>query len=695
MFMSRGESAGLKAGQLVVGGNMGRSLVSAICTAVLFGVGCSKAEGPREVAALIQEARPLVKRDPGVSRTAFEDGLEKLRRAHQISPRDEEVTGLLVDALLRLSDFQRTRSTTAALVLAEEAVGLSNVDAAASRVRDLGLTLNRELSDAVRIDSPGPVVSGRTSSLSGEIAEGAAIAEIWVGGSRLEVEGGRFSRPLSALGEGDREIQLSIRGIANHEVVRTHKYRVDVTAPKLTITSPEPDAWIGPGTRVAGAVTDQSEVTVAHGDASVEVMPLVVGGSRRPVRYEIPAAIDRSTTSLALVATDRAGHTDRAEVAVRVDLDHPEIEGVTPLSGATRELSLTVSATIRDLASGIGSCTVDGQEVQIGADGRIAHRVDVGDRAAVPIVIAAEDRVGNRISHEISITVDRAGPEIAALSGLPSETAPTPVSLRGHVRDANGSHVRVDGREVSVERGVFQTTIELSEPGPRTIEVLAVDDLGNESHELIGVMVYPGCKPCKITGSCAYCVGGGASSCDACGGSGDVRETCPRCEGESAVWCDGGCSGTGQLGKACGSCDSTGRVTCSHCNGQAGNPITCKTCKGGGYLRLIDGSPGHSWEKNVVKCNYCLGAGQRPAKCPVCKQKRTVECSSCRGRLSSPCGTCGGSGELPCTSCEDGTMVRRCHKCKGDPRGVECKRCGGSGHCTDCGGAGFLRPRDG
>ena len=143
---------------------------------------------------------------------------------------------------------------------------------------------------------------------------------------------------------------------------------------------------------------------------------------------------------------------------------------------------------------------------------------------------------------------------------------------------------------------------------------------------------------------CRHCRGKGKADCERCGGRGQEKITCPKCD--------------------------NGRVPCTTC--RARGYFTCKTCDGRGTLR----------------CNACNGRGRvycgyndwgniYYAKCKACSGRGVVDCPQCiAGKID--CKHCK-NGRSRCPACDGrGHTYERCAACEGE-RQVRCRFCNGTG----------------
>jgi peptidoglycan hydrolase-like protein with peptidoglycan-binding domain len=245
------------------------------------------------------------------------------------------------------------------------------------------------------------------------------------------VGGGRIVVPTRGLAQGAHTVQVSFNSenVFARRVSRSWQFVVDTTRPQLALRGPEPYFVSGRrAVRFHGRGERGARIAVSWEGGTVRGRVNAAGAWR--VRARLP----EGSTTVSVVATDRAGNATATRRIVVVDTVGPLLQ-VTP-PGEGEPLTITDEPTIygtvgRDLA------------------GRLTFGARVNGRAVGPIgmVDATEQS---------------------------TETPPLPEDARGMVT--------VDGR-------AFQITIGKLPQGRSEVEIWARDRAGNVSERTFPVMV--------------------------------------------------------------------------------------------------------------------------------------------------------------------------------------------------------------
>lgn len=162
-------------------------------------------------------------------------------------------------------------------------------------------------------------------------------------------------------------------------------------------------------------------------------------------------------------------------------------------------------------------------------------------------------------------------------------------------------------------------------------------------------------------------------TCPICNGNGYEIKDCPANCYNGAIFCNS-CGGRGEQKTICTKCNGIGYMTisrnrsCHHCNGNGflinkvscSNPYChngistrgsgenkCETCKGKGYL------------SNKITCNLCNAKG-------VISETVHEKCTCNNGSLMVTCTICDGRGSYMCQRCQGYANIKDdCSKCKG------------------------------
>jgi len=183
--------------------------------------------------------------------------------------------------------------------------------------------------------------------------------------------------------------------------------------------------------------------------------------------------------------------------ALDLDTEAPTIAiNSPPADSVTRHFAVELSGIARD-DHGVVSLIINDtlQDVEL-AQRELPFTDRVNLEPGVNVIrIETEDLTGKRAETSLTVTADWDGPVIAVSSPVPDEVLVTNVAtVRGRVVDETGiSSFRLNGIEVPTDglpgakEVVFANDV-LLQPGLNTIELAAVDTVGNETMSMISVV---------------------------------------------------------------------------------------------------------------------------------------------------------------------------------------------------------------
>jgi len=234
----------------------------------------------------------------------------------------------------------------------------------------------------------------------------------------------------------------------------------DITPPLVTITEP-----------ADGSVFSRTSITVAGtvDDAMVSVMVNGVAASLTagtPTTFTAEVPLREGNNFITAAAMDAAGNMGTASVRVTRDTHPPLINLETPRDGAIlTSLQADVAGFVNDIVTGT---TINPDDCQVFVNGQqaaLSNRAFLMpglllQRGQNTITVEALDRVGNRSSTSIQVTVqDQSGQRIVLLSGN-NQTAiigtQLPDPLVVELIDAQGSPVANRPVTFMVSRGEGQ-----------------------------------------------------------------------------------------------------------------------------------------------------------------------------------------------------------------------------------------------
>jgi len=277
-------------------------------------------------------------------------------------------------------------------------------------------------------------------------------------------------------------VTVDFRGITREETVNVTK-RTSVTVlmfddvpPRLTIETPRDGTMQNTRTTlVKGRVYDMhsalDKVLVSiDGETWLEANGTDVF---RLALQDLPEGF----VVVRVRAFDAAGNYQEALVSLLVDTTPPALDLITPTDGMrTRGRTIEIIGTT-DVGARV---FINGQEVDL-AYTLISHTIPLNEGPNV-IKVSVMDPLGNERVQVINVERDTLGPYLALLNPQDGAVLNTDnVHLEG-LTEPSGVTVQVMGLIVPVDNtGRFGVDIILV-PGHNTIEMVAIDDVGNERH---------------------------------------------------------------------------------------------------------------------------------------------------------------------------------------------------------------------
>ncbi len=285
----------------------------------------------------------------------------------------------------------------------------------------------------------------RTSrlSLSGRISpRDAGLDSIHVAGQTASVAAdGSFHVPIE-LKEGRNRFEIEAGSTRQPWTLV-----LDSSPPEVVFSAPSPDVPRAPGPCL---------VTVQAGDAeSVRIAGRLAtrSGDTWQVEIELTAAAD-----ILAEAWDGAGNRGAATRAVPIDASGPELVVVAPPA----EAWLTPGALeVRVRAAEAASLSVDGIPAVREADGlHWRSLLQLQGEAAMPLLIAAQDALGNTTTDTLLVHVDGTAPEVLWKVEQPVLLRTRAPQLQLIVLDGRAENVTVEGDAPELEALVLDDCIQ-------------------------------------------------------------------------------------------------------------------------------------------------------------------------------------------------------------------------------------------
>ena len=254
----------------------------------------------------------------------------------------------------------------------------------------------------------------------------------------------------------------------------TLSWKIDTTAPTLTVGVPTPDGQNG------WFVTTPT-VTANASDATAGVASIQYQIDNGTWANETSATVSGDGIhTVTFKATDNAGNTTTKTATVKVDTTAPNLSPA--VSSGTQGANgwyisaVTVSANAGDAASGVARVEhkVDGGEWQDGAT------VTVSSDGVHTVKFKAVDNAGNTTTKTLTVKVDTTAPSLTV--NIPPPDGQNGWFITNPQVKANGSDIAsgIDVVQCRVDGGGWQAPpITVGGDGTHTVECQAVDNAGN------------------------------------------------------------------------------------------------------------------------------------------------------------------------------------------------------------------------
>ena len=299
----------------------------------------------------------------------------------------------------------------------------------------------------------------RTITVTG-VSEAGAI--ITVNGLPAPMEQRLFTKLLS-LEDGPNTVTIQASDSAgNTRTILIHVI-LDTQAPVLDIRDPKP-----------GSDTNPNPISIV-GTTEPNALVKVNGLSAQLVNSTFEALVDLSegANTLVVSSTDLAGNSNSQTFVVYLDTVAPDLTIFTPRDGLwTNSTRVLVSGGTEQGAA----VTVNGQNVNV--VGTVFSSFVTLVEGANKVTVISKDIAGNRNIVTATVYLDTRQPDLVLTSPVDG------VALGSRVVPVFGSvdwgtDVFINGELAIVRDFVFSTTVQMSDDGTFTIEVVARDQAGN------------------------------------------------------------------------------------------------------------------------------------------------------------------------------------------------------------------------
>ena len=336
--------------------------------------------------------------------------------------------------------------------------------------------------------------TGSTYRVQGTVTDtDSGVAAVYVNGQEATLSGSTWYRDITLAANTVTAISVyAVDNAGNQTATITRYVCYDSAVPSLAVSTPAsassgaPTYTTGQTYRVQGTASDASglaSVTV-NGEAAT------ISGS---TWYRDITLTANATTTITVVATDKAGRTTSVTRYVRYDSAAPALSVTAPTgtsSGAPTYVqsdgaaSYTVSGMVSD-ASGLRSVTVNGGAATVSGNSWSRTLTGLATNTTHTITVVATDNAGRTTTVTRYLRVDGNAPSLtvaAPASGdasNPSMYAQTSLTVSGTVSDASGIRsVTVNGQTATISGNNWSAVVSLDPTVVTAVTVVATDNAG-------------------------------------------------------------------------------------------------------------------------------------------------------------------------------------------------------------------------
>lgn len=355
--------------------------------------------------------------------------------------------------------------------------------------------------------SDGSWTNNQILNISGQATDNTGIQEININEAIAPMNPDwSFSHPVT-LQDGPNTITVTAVDPAGNRVSDTRTINLDVNAPMITIETPADNMKTNQTpVDITGTVGEESAVTVSVNNT-----------------VPVPAQMDNKDFSLSVTpvygintieatATDLAGNTSTAKRTVTFDDRNPSLAITEPSQDVKTNIAdMTIRGETTDLTVVAVQITMDGNiYAPVLINGRFEQPVNFINEKTYQIYARATDEAGNETTVQRNVVYDTTSPMIT----LDPVTSPTNLNsqvLTGAMEA--GSTVSVTCSTATVITVTYPTattwavTLSNMQEGSNTITVFAVDEAGNMSLPVSGVIVVSSGNAITNTGPAKLWIG--------------------------------------------------------------------------------------------------------------------------------------------------------------------------------------------
>jgi len=363
--------------------------------------------------------------------------------------------------------------------------------------------------------SPGVAVFGAMTELVGSLTFSAGrevtSATLELGGGQtlpLSISGTtwRVTIPLPQGVESPSTFTLSVLDASGATTTTMLTVTVDTLGPRTQLTQPSSTTVVGATAMLQGTATDPALPLTVSVDVGAGPLPATVGmGGAWQASVTFPPNLDRVSRTVTVSATDALGNTSTTMAQVLVDTEGPAFALSSPDAGVAVGASATLTGTAADPTGPLANVTIDTGAgpvaLQVTDGGTWSHPTTFPanlNRVLRPIVLRAEDALGNVGQATVQVLVDTQGPALALTSPDAGVAVGASATLAGTATDPSGpvSMLTVDFGTGPLATPLSGTTWSRAATFPanlnrvlRTVTLTARDALGNLGQATAQVLV--------------------------------------------------------------------------------------------------------------------------------------------------------------------------------------------------------------
>lgn len=307
------------------------------------------------------------------------------------------------------------------------------------------------------------------------------IYDINLNSTSIKLNGAPYQSGTIISEEGTYLLEIYARDTAGNTAHKNVSFVIDKTPPAVTIANPADGSYLRQTVQIIGSATDLHLDKVSLSINGVKV------SSNASYSWDTTKYADGSYT-IVLNATDKAGNSAYASVAVTVDNTPPAVTLSYPTNGSFLRGIVNISGSVTD--ANLANVSLKIGDVEVSSTAAYEWDTAKYPDGSHNIALIALDKAGNTASVGLSVIVDNSPPEITILTPKNGSYINQDIAINASIVEANLEiiSVKINGSEVSDALPYNWNTSNYSD-GSHVIEVYAIDKASNEASETITVIV--------------------------------------------------------------------------------------------------------------------------------------------------------------------------------------------------------------